>query len=99
MSIRTFQRNPRREHLVAGCVALVLFSALYWSAGWRCIRHYDELEIGLPREALVALFGREPDVECRFQSAAVLYYRRGALFDSRTDTNVSKHPATREQIP
>ena len=29
----------------------------------------------------------------------MLYYRRGALFDAPTDTNVSKHPATREQIP
>ena len=76
-----------------------MFSGLYWSEGWRFGRRYGQLEIGMSREALVALFGRQPDVECRFQSVSVLYFNRGSFVDSPTDTNVSTHPVTRDQIP
>ena len=77
----------------------MMFSGLYWSDGWRFGRRYDQLQIGMSRDALVALFDRQPDVECRFQSVSVLYFNRGSIVDSPTDTTVSMHPVTREQIP
>jgi hypothetical protein len=75
------------------------FSVVYWSEGYRFTRQYDKLHIGLSREAVVALLGREPDVECRFGSASVLYFNRRSLVDSETPENVSTHPVTRDEIP
>jgi hypothetical protein len=78
---------------------LAAFSVVYWSEGYRFTRQYDNLHTGLSREAVVALFGREPDVECRFGSVSVLYFNRRSWVDSETPKNVPTHAVTRDEIP
>jgi hypothetical protein len=62
------------------CVVILFVGLIVAWPGPRFTRSYKQLQIGMPRSKVQALFGREPDYHCRVGRSEIWYYRAPGHF-------------------
>lgn len=86
--MRVFSVKKRKLALVVIVPMIVVatsFGLLYHSPGWRFSRSYSRLEFGMSKDDVRALFGRDPDFDCRYKSYEIWYYRAPGFFADKFD--------------